>query len=167
MMNHLQIPITIRAAEIHEAPYLSEISLQSKKYWQYPDEYYQIWADELHVSPEYIADNVVFVCEGEDAVVGYYSVVEVVEDRQISGIDFTQGFWLDHMFILPQFIGCGIGKEMFIHLYRWCLTNGVNRLNILADPNARGFYEKMGCSYQREYPATIPGRTTPLLILRL
>jgi ADP-ribosylglycohydrolase len=27
-------------------------------------------------------------------------------------------------------------------------------VGILADPNSRGFYEKMGCTYVREYPST-------------
>lgn len=167
IISHMHISPNIRAAKTHEAAHLSEISLQSKKYWHYPDEYFQIWADELRVSPEYIKDNVVFVFEMEGVVVGYYSVVEMVEDRIISGIEITQGFWLDHMFILPEYIASGIGKEMFVHLHGWCQANGVVKLKILADPNARGFYEKMGCSYEKDYPSTIPGRTTPLLTLSI
>jgi hypothetical protein len=40
-------------------------------------------------------------------------------------------------------------------------------LGILADPNSRGFYEKMSCRYVEEYPSIIKGRTTPFLQLKV
>ncbi len=71
------------------------------------------------------------------------------------------------MFILPQEIGQGIGTEMFHHLRKWCQSEGVDEVGVLADPNSRGFYEKMGCEYQNEDPSTIPNRTTPRLVLKM
>lgn len=38
---------------------------------------------------------------------------------------------------------------------------------ILSDPNARKFYEKMGCKYQKEYPSTITNRTTSWLVFKI
>ena len=70
------------------------------------------------------------------------------------------------MFIDPQKIGTGMGTKMFDHLRKRCVSRGINELNILADPNSKGFYEKMGCDYIGEYPSTIRNRTTPFLKLK-
>jgi GNAT superfamily N-acetyltransferase len=70
------------------------------------------------------------------------------------------------MFVAPAFIGKGIGTRLFEHLKKRCEMTGIKQLGILADPNTRGFYEKMGCDYQGEVPSTIAGRTIPLLVYK-
>jgi N-acetylglutamate synthase-like GNAT family acetyltransferase len=67
------------------------------------------------------------------------------------------------MFVDPANIGNGIGTALFHHLSGWCVAKRIRKVGILADPNSRGFYEKMGCTYVQEYPSTIKGRTTPWL----
>lgn len=106
-----------------------------------------------------------FIYEDLDRIVGYYSIVELKEDIKLAGIGIEKGFWLEHMFISPDYIGQGIGTRLVNHLRKICGTKRIVELKILADPNSRGFYEKMGCRYIREYPSTIGGRTTPLLKL--
>lgn len=155
----------IRPAKKEEAEILTKISYKSKRYWNYPQEYFDIWKNELTISPEYIEKNEVFVFELSAAVVGYYSLVELPEDIEVSGITIKKGFWLEHMFIEPENIGKGIGTKMFDHLNKRCLLKDMNELGILADPNSRGFYEKMGCIYICDYPSTIKYRTTPYLQL--
>lgn len=157
----------IRSASIQDAKLLTGISFQSKRYWGYPDSCFEIWRNELTVTPEYIEKNDVFVFESQGIIVGYYSLVTLVADIRVSKIIIGKGEWLDHMFVDPEHIGKGIGTKMFYHMRLWCETRGMKQVKILADPNARGFYEKMGCRYVREYPSTIPGRTTPLLSLDL
>ena len=44
---------------------------------------------------------------------------------------------------------------------------GVSELRIFADPNAKGFYEKMGAEYLEERPSSIEGRTVSLFLERL
>jgi hypothetical protein len=56
---------------------------------------------------------------------------------------------------------------MFDHLRKMSCGRGIKELGILADPNSRGFYEKMGCEYKREYPSTVKNRTTPYLQLKI
>jgi GNAT superfamily N-acetyltransferase len=160
---HCQV---MRAAKVHEANALSRISLQSKRYWKYPEEYYQVWAKELLVTAEYIRNNVVFVCEEQGEAVAYYSIVLLEDNITISGIELSKGHWLDHMFVSPHLIGKGLGRQMFDHLNIWCLSTSVKTIHVLADPHSGGFYEKMGCEYQHEHPSTIPGRTTPLFVFR-
>ncbi len=155
----------IRSAKGNEANILSEISFESKGYWRYPQEYFAIWSKELTITTDYLEQNDVVVYEKDDRIVGYYAIVELVEDIQFSGIRIAKGRWLDHMFILPRFIGQGIGTKMFNHLRNWCVTENVRELGILADPNSKGFYLKMGCRYMGEFPSTIKDRTTPYMVL--
>jgi GNAT superfamily N-acetyltransferase len=157
----------IRPAKIQEAEILTKISFDSKGYWGYPKEFYDVWAKELTINSDYITNNDVFVFEKEGNIIGYYSIVELKDDIEISGIKISKGFWLEHMFIEPWSIGKGIGTKMFDHLRKRCGFRGINELGILADPNTRKFYEKMGCAYKREYPSTIKNRTTPYLQLIL
>lgn len=159
--------IIIRPAHKDEAPLLTEISFAAKGYWNYPLEYYAVWKNELTITPAYIANNDVLVYEDDGVAVGYYSLVELREDLRVAGIMLDKGFWLEHMFVAPQHIGKGIGTRLFDHLRRRCRARGIVRLGILADPHARGFYEKMGCEYLREVPSTIKQRTTPYLHLRI
>jgi GNAT superfamily N-acetyltransferase len=155
----------IRRAEIADAELLTQVSFASKGYWGYPESYFKVWARELTVSSDYINENDVFVYEAGGLVVGFYSMIQLHDDLDISGITLGKGFWLDHMFVKPESIGLGIGTHLFNHLDQRCKKIGVTQLGVLADPNARGFYEKMGCTYVKEYPSTIKNRTTPYLVL--
>lgn len=157
----------IREAKIEEAEILTNISFSSKGYWKYPKEYYEVWAKELTISSDYVQNNDVFVFETDGKIIGYYSIVELTDDIERSGIKISKGCWLEHMFIEPQSIGKGIGTKMFEHLRERCTSRGVCEVGILADPNTKGFYLKMGCEYKMEYPSTIKNRTTPFLQLKI
>jgi len=157
----------IRPAKTKEFQILTTISFASKMYWGYPTVYLDIWKNELTINPEYIEQNLVFVFENNSEIAGYYSIVEIKENLEVSGIEIHKGFWLEHMFLSPKNIGQGIGSKMFTHICETCLSKGIHELGILADPNAKGFYEKMGCQYQKEFPSTIPNRTTPWLVLKM
>ena len=157
----------IRLATIEEAAALTRLSIASKRHWRYPEHYYDIFKKELAITPDYIEKNTVFVFEQKKTLIGFYSVVILEQDLETALITIEKGSWLDHMFIAPQFIGRGIGRQLFAHLKSWCGSSGVKTIRLLADPNAQGFYEKMGCRYIEEYPSTIAKRTTPLLELTI
>jgi len=157
----------VRQANTDEADILTKISFASKGYWGYPKEFYDIWSDELTINSDYIQKNDVFVIENEDSILGYYSIVELRDNIEISGVRISKGFWLEHMFVEPKSIGKGLGTAMFHHLRKRCRSRGILELGILADPHSKGFYEKMGCRYNCEFPSTIRNRTTPYLQLKI
>ncbi len=157
----------IRPANREDAQFLTGLSFKSKGFWGYPKEYFEVWKPELTITPDYIEKNDVLVFESGGAIVGYYSIIELENDIEVSGAKIDKGFWLEHMFIAPKYIGRGIGTIMFEHLRKRCEMKGIRYLGILADPNARGFYEKMGCNFQGEIPSTIADRTTPLFVLEI
>ena len=153
----------IRMAIPGDEQELTALSFASKRYWHYPDHYYRIWQPELTVSREYLQNNSVYCIENRLKIAAYYSLVFLAEDVSVMGTTLGRGHWLDHMFILPRYIGKGFGRKLFSHLLTTCKTKNIGSVSLLADPYARGFYEKMGCVYIRECPSTITGRTTPLL----
>lgn len=157
----------IRRAQEAESNVLTRISFASKAFWGYPEEYFVQWAEELTLSKQYIRDNEVFVYEDGGLIKGYYSLVENGGYMEIGGIGLEKGTWLDHFFIEPDSIGRGIGSLLFAHLRQRCRINRLSTVRILADPHSRGFYEKMDCRYQGEYPSTIAGRTTPYFLLEV
>lgn len=153
----------IRKAELIEHKILTSISFQSKSHWNYPAHYYDIWRDELTITPEYIDNNTVFVYEQQNRLWAYYSLTELEENIKVRGIELTAGLWLEHMFVLPDLLGRGVGSALFTHCAGVLTRRKHKRIHILADPNAVGFYLKMGCVFEKDYPSTIEGRTTPYL----
>ncbi len=156
----------MRRGQREDARELTRLSFASKGYWEYPEEWFQIWEKELTLTPEYMEENPVWVVEepeAPDPILGYYSLVDLKEDIFISGIRLPAGTWLEHMFIRPDVIGHGLGRRLFDHCKAQCRHREIPCLDILADPNAREFYEKMGAAFIKEYPSTIEGRTTPWL----
>lgn len=155
----------IRPAEEKDAPVLTELTFRSKAHWGYPAHYFDIWKDELTVTESAIAAKTmyVYVDDRTGSSRGYYSLVFLAEDLVFSGGVLGCGWWLEHMFVDPNFLGKTLGTQLFAHMRGICTARCIETISILADPNARGFYEKMGCSYVGEYASTIPGRTTPCL----
>lgn len=159
--------MNIRKAKSAEYELLTEISFDSKRYWKYPDKYFEIWKNELTITKEYIVNNDVFVIQNNENVVGYYSIVNLQKDIEVSGIKLNNGYWLEHMFVLPRYLGQKVGSKMLNHLKNCCKEKCLTQVSVLADPHSKGFYEKMGFIFQKDYPSSISGRTTPLLILQL
>lgn len=152
-------------AKTEDSELLTEVSFAAKRYWNYPQENFDIWRDELTITPDYIDSNIVYVIMSDNILAGYFSIVELKSHLEICGVEIRKGFWLDHMFLKPEFIGKGLGTQMFVFMKNICREKLISELGIMADPNAKGFYEKMGCEYTGELPSTITGRTTPYFTL--
>jgi GNAT superfamily N-acetyltransferase len=159
--------VLIRSAKPTEHNILTDISFSAKGYWQYPIEYFDIWKDELTITPQYISENIVFVAERDHVIVGYISIVDIKNDFLAGTILVTKGHWLEHLFILPQFMYQGIGSALMQHAREYCLENGIQRLRIFSDPHAKGFYDKQGAVYLGESLSSIEGRTVSVYELRL
>lgn len=157
----------IRKANPTEYQTLTNLSFQSKNYWNYPDAYFEIWAKELTITRQYILTNDVYVFDQKSRVTGYYSLVELPCDLMLSNLTIEAGTWLEHMFVLPAYVRSGVGTKLFSHCIHRCKSKHTPVLKILSDPNARLFYEKRGCVFVKDYPSTIKGRTTPYLEYRL
>lgn len=157
----------ISNADENESEILTSISFASKRYWKYPEEYFEIWKEELTITYEYINQNQVYVAKTDGKAIGFISIVEVEEDFQAGELTIKKGYWLDHIFIHPNYIGKNVGSELVLFAKVLCRKKNIGSLNILSDPNAKGFYSKIGAEYIREVPSNIKGRTVSLYKLEI
>ena len=94
-----------------------------------------------------------FVAELDGAVAGFYGF-EPEPD----------GVGLAYMFVEPGFIGRGVGRALWDHAVAQARRLGHPALIVVSDPNAEGFYAKMGARRIGARPSDLePGRSLPLL----
>jgi predicted N-acetyltransferase YhbS len=75
---------------------------------------------------------------------------------------------LDKLFVEPRWIRTGVGGALLAHAMIEARRRGAERLTILADPYAAGFYERHGARRIGEAPSdAIPGRSLPLYEIKL
>jgi GNAT superfamily N-acetyltransferase len=117
----------------HDADALTEIAHEAKRHWGYPETWIQTWRDILTMRPEFIATNVAYSAIEEGRAVGFYLLTNE-----------SDGLHLDHLWIAPQAMGRGIGRALFKHALQQTKELGHRALEIEADPNAEGFYARMG-----------------------
>ena len=125
--------IAILRAYPEDADQLTQITIAAKRHWNYPEKWMQLWIPFLTISPEYISENETWMMVVENKPVAYYSLKQDLGE-----------LWLDNLWILPEHIGQGIGRSLFEHALERSRSRGSSNLKIEADPNAQGFYEKMG-----------------------
>ncbi len=154
--------LTIRRALATDALFLTSISFGAKRYWNYPEEYFEVWHDELTITEDYIEQNIVYVAQKKDTIIGYFSIVDVNQEHWNGEVFISQGYWLDHIYIRPAYIRSGIGTELMEYAQEYCRENGIEKLYIFSDPFANGFYEKLGATYIKESPSSIENRTVSL-----
>jgi GNAT superfamily N-acetyltransferase len=145
-------------AKPQDADALTEIAHAAKRNWGYPERWIESWRDTLTIRAEFLAANVAW-CATEDArPVGFYLLTSE-----------RDGLHLDHLWILPDAMGRGIGRALFEHAVEEARILGHRLLQIEADPNAEGFYARMGARRVGETITEIEGqrRELPLLVYDL
>ena len=123
----------IRRATTNDSPTLTSIAHDAKRYWGYPEHWIKHWQDELTISDDFVNENEVYVSASDDEVQGFYALV--VRDDKAE---------LEHLWVAPKHIGTGVGKELFLHAMQQASARDVSEVRINSDPNAEGFYQKMG-----------------------
>jgi GNAT superfamily N-acetyltransferase len=151
--------ITIRRAKTNEYARLTQLSWASKQIWAYEEALFDVFKKEITLTPAYIAANDVFVAEENGDIAGYFSITAVTDGFYAGKVWVEKGFWLEHLFIHPQYIGKGIGRSLVSYAKELCRQKGIQRLRLFGDPHADGFYEKTGAVYFGKSPSSIEGRT--------
>jgi GNAT superfamily N-acetyltransferase len=145
-------------AKPQDAEALTEIAYAAKRHWGYPERWIESWRDILTMRPEFIAANVAYAAMEEGRAVGFYLLTTE-----------SDGIHLDHLWIVPREMGRGIGRALFEHAAEQARGLGHKTLKIEADPNAEGFYARMGARRVGETVTEIEGRRRelPLLLYKL
>lgn len=157
----------IRRAREEESDVLTTLSFTSKHIWGYPEEYFDVWKNELTITESYIKNNQIYLADYKGQVIGYFSVTQVPNDFYAGEVFVKKGFWLEHLFIKPEFIKKGVGTRLINFAVDLCRKNGVRTLNIFADSNAAGFYNKIGAVYIDESPSSIMSRNVIIYQLNI
>jgi GNAT superfamily N-acetyltransferase len=147
---------TFRRASPDEAEGLTAITLESKAHWGYDAEFMDLARRSLTVTPEYLEANECWIAEVDGDTVGWFSLVPIAD-----------GLLLDNFFLLPAHIGSGLGRLMWNEAVRRAGAAGVGRMTLEADPNAAGFYERMGARRTGSVRAPDTGRELPLYEMKL
>lgn len=159
--------IVIGRAQENESDQLTLISFAAKRYWKYPEEYFDVWKNELTITKDYVDQNKVYVARNNGSAVGFISIVEMKNDFGLGALLIQKGYWLDHIFVYPPFIGRGVGIQLILFAKEVCKENNIECLYILSDPNAKGFYDRIGSQYIGEVPSNIKGRNVLLYIFSI
>lgn len=125
--------IQIEAAGPEDAATLTEIAFAAKRHWGYPDRWMEIWGDELRITPEFIASHETYSAVMDSQGVGFYAIGQ--KDGRLH---------LLNLWVLPGWMGRGIGRALFNHAVMRAKTLGFREIEIESDPNAEGFYLRMG-----------------------
>jgi ribosomal protein S18 acetylase RimI-like enzyme len=150
--------ISVRRIDPKEANVLTRIALAAKAHWGYPERWMEIWKPQLTLSPEYFVENEGWVAVVSDSPIGFYTLEEK-----------NGNAWLENLWVLPEYIGKGVGKALFLHAAELSRQRGYKVLQLEADPNAAGFYERMGMHKIAERHSEVDGqpRVLPIMEMRL
>jgi GNAT superfamily N-acetyltransferase len=152
----LHMDIEIVQAELDDHTELTEIALASKGYWGYPDAWLASWEDELQITPDKIESSLVYKALVQGQVAGFYVLSGAGDLKTI-----------DHLWVKPDYIGHGIGRQLFLHALAQAAEQAARQVEVVSDPNALGFYLKMGAYQVGTSPSSILGRELPILRIDL
>lgn len=139
--------LQIRRATPDEAATLTEIAYAAKRHWGYPENWIEHWKDDLTITPEFISKHEVYVAVAEAEIVGCCAIV--LDDSLAE---------LEHMWIKPEHIGTGVGRALFLHVTGRATVLGLPALEISSDPNAEGFYQRMGAKRIGDVRSEVEGK---------
>lgn len=144
-----------RRATLEDGPALAALAFRSKAHWGYSPEFMEVVREALDPS-DYLEDWPVYVCSVDDRRVGFYGF------REIDGEIF-----LHDMFIAPEWIGKGIGRQLWEHCLYTAREQGWPKFLIESEPYAEPFYLHMGAVRMGEIVSPSTGRRLPLLRVEL
>lgn len=151
--------VQIRRARTDEADVLTEIAHAAKRHWGYPENWIEHWKADLTITPDFIRNNEMYAAVSGEEVLGCCAIV--FSDSP-TGDPRAE---LEHMWIRPEHMGTGVGRALFLHVRERAADLKVLVLEISADPNAEGFYQRMGARRIGEVPAAMEGK--PRVLPRL
>jgi amino acid transporter/GNAT superfamily N-acetyltransferase len=145
--------LIVRAGQPEDAAHLSALALRAKAHWGYSPAFLAACEAELRVRPDEVLTQRVRVAESGQQIVGFV----VVRGAPPFGA-------LDALFVEPRRMGQGVGRALWDAAVADARAAGFSRLTIDSDPQAEGFYLRMGAVRRGLVPSgSIPDRFLPRL----
>jgi GNAT superfamily N-acetyltransferase len=151
--------IRVIRARPEQAERLTQIAHAAKTYWGYPSQWIELWHNQLTITRQFILQNEVYAAVDDDeAILGFYA---------LSGGGARMV--LEHLWVQPRSLQGGVGRKLFAHAVALAAEQGAEQIEIEADPNAEGFYQKMGATTVGEVTYELEGlpRSLPLMVYPL
>jgi GNAT superfamily N-acetyltransferase len=150
--------IEIGRASPGDADALTRIAFAAKRYWGYPERWISHWSESLTITPAFVRDNEVFAAVVGGEPFGFYALAGTGHELE-----------LEHLWVSPAWIGSGAGRLLFEHAVDRAASRGAKHVEIEADPNAEGFYLRMGARRAGENVYEIEGqrRVLPRMLVEL
>lgn len=171
----MQAALRIRRARAEEgeglASLLTDLCRRSKAHWGYDPDLLDRWAGDLAITAADIDRDALLVAELGDPDGG--------APPRLAGfarLARGAGTHLEHpaparladLWVEPADIGTGVGRALFEAACEVARTLPADQLLIVADPNAEGFYLRMGARrIGEEASEVVDGRRLPILLVDL
>ena len=150
-------PVSIRDARAAEQRSLTELQRRASLYWDAYREQLVAHPDLIELPLDQIEDGLVRVAELDGEVVGF-----AVLFRSVHG-----ACELDGLFVEPGRMGAGVGRELVEDAMRIARERGATRIEVVANPEAVKFYERVGFTGAAEVPTRFgPARRMHLTVCR-
>jgi GNAT superfamily N-acetyltransferase len=144
--------ISVRGVRPGDYERVRELTFESKAHWGYDRDFVRRWAEGL--SFESARERWVAELDGE--IVAWAALIPPAD-----GVAVLDDLWVD-----PAALGRGLGSRLFRLAADRARELGARRLEWGAEPNAVGFYEKLGGRKLRDH-VTEWGRVAPWMGLDL
>jgi len=150
--------ISIRRVNPSDADALTQIALSAKRSWKYPEHWIELWKPQLTFDAAYFEINESCAADVDGQPVAFYTL-----------LDHDGAAWLENLWVKPDYMGKGVGRMLFQHAVDLARLRGYKTFQLEADPNAAGFYEKMGMYKiaERKYELEDQPRILPIMEMML
>jgi GNAT superfamily N-acetyltransferase len=138
--------VLIRRARGGEDVTLTALVMRSvQQQWNYSAEFMAWNPEEIAIAPHHLIEMITNVLEVGGRVVGLYVLRGEAPEMELS-----------RMMIEPDMIGQGYGRVLWDHAVEIARGLGVREITIDGDPNAEGFYQRMGAETVGEHEWSPP-----------
>jgi GNAT superfamily N-acetyltransferase len=125
--------MNIVRATAQDSNALTEIAHVAKQYWGYPTRWIELWKETLTIRPDTITQNIAYFAVEDSGPIAFYILTTE-----------NDGLHLDHLWVVPAAMRRGVGRALFEHALKQASALSQSTILIESDPNAEGFYQRMG-----------------------
>jgi GNAT superfamily N-acetyltransferase len=129
------VPVSVRTAVVAERRALEELMMRASVAGTRYGVELRANPDAVSVPREQFADGLVRVAERDDGSVAGFAVLLPPVDGVCE---------LDAIFVEPEVMGSGVGRALMEDAAERALAWGATAIEVVANPDAAGFYERAG-----------------------
>jgi GNAT superfamily N-acetyltransferase len=135
-MTEVRIGLCVVAAREESLARINVLIAQSKSYWDWSTEYLEKALPMHRLESAYLRSNYCFEILNVAGELAAFASIAVASVR----------ITLDNLWVRPDLIGQGIGRQSCEHIFAFARTRGWTELWVLPDPPSEQFYKRMGFS---------------------